>query len=111
MTLAFLLAVHQINLSFWKAEVEIPCKDEYKEKPVILQFSGYAPFFLLHDFLSEVLVLKQKHWDIYTGIVHLEVCHDASLSHQHYAMVGTQTAGAVYLFSEVKEKRIRKNLK
>lgn len=57
-TLAFLLAVHQINLSFWKAEVEIPCKDEYKEKPVILQFSGHAPFFLLHEFLSEVLVLK-----------------------------------------------------
>lgn len=85
-----------------QAEVEIPCKEEYKGKPGMLKFSGHAPFSLLCKYLSEVLVLKQKHWDTYTGIVHAEVCHDASLSHQHYVLLGTQPAGVVYLFSEVK---------
>lgn len=39
-------------------EAEILCKDQDKGKPVILQFSAHAKFYLLHEFLSEVLVLK-----------------------------------------------------
>lgn len=43
---------------FLEAEAEILCKDQDKGKPVILQFSAHAKFSLLHEFLSEVLVLK-----------------------------------------------------